>query len=228
MGNRQSSVTSTVENEVKNSFEQSCDMSSTSVQSIDGLNFYCSNIDNLQVANNFESATNCDFTSTAEALMQAYNTASNENKTSMNDIFEFSAKNDKVNSITKNIAQQSLEQKCKTDTNAKQLIKDIGIQGNNCKNISLTNNQNLQATCILTALNKVDQLSKGETKNDRTSNLVNKADKKGKGSKSNMTNLMMMIGGCVVLMAIIGLAVYFIKKQGNGDGKSMANLALLA
>ena len=40
-----------------------------------------------------------------------------------------------------------------------------------------------------------------------------------------MTNLMMMIGGCVVLMAIIGLAVYFIKKQGKG--KSMENLALI-
>ena len=92
--------------------------------------------------------------------------------------------------------------------------------------MNLGNNQNLQTTCILNALNKVQQTSDSETKNDRGSNLVNKADKKGKANKSNMTNLMMMIGGCVVLMAIIGLAVYFIKKQGKG--KSMENLALIA
>ena len=51
MGNRQSSVTSTVENVVKNDFEQSCNISQVSNQSIDGLVIDCGKLDGITIEN---------------------------------------------------------------------------------------------------------------------------------------------------------------------------------
>ena len=54
----------------------------------------------------------------------------------------------------------------------KSIIKNLVITCDVAKNLNLGNNQNLQTTCILNALNKVQQTSDSETKNDRGSNLV--------------------------------------------------------
>ncbi|VVU95155.1 Lipid membrane protein of large eukaryotic DNA viruses [seawater metagenome] len=204
MGNV-TSTTQNLTNEILNSMTANCKNSRTIDQEISGLNIEADNCKNVIVSNKTTVTADCNMSQAANLLAEAYNKASTAQKSQLNLVNA-----DNNNQDVKNIISSKLNTNCDSEQNAMQSIKNSTIKVDNCDNLKIVNDSNVQTQCVLKTMN--DSLNKLDNKQEnKQGGDIQDLTKEIKGHKGDI------IFGAIILALIVAIVFFLIKKTDSSN-----------